>query len=61
MDSKPLNETALHEFLDSEAWHFNHCPRCESGRTISPSHQIGMMLCLDCGLYFDVRNFLKLN
>jgi len=56
------DESALHEFSDPEAWHFNHCGRCGSGRTITPiDRQLGMMLCLDCGLYFDLRNLIKLN
>ena len=53
------DQSAFHEFRDSEAW---HCGRCGSGRTITPiDHQLGMMLCIDCGLYFDLRNFLELN
>jgi hypothetical protein len=60
-NSEP-QEAAFHELQDAECWHFNHCGGCGSGLIITPiDRQRAMRLCLDCHLYFDLRNLLKLN
>jgi hypothetical protein len=39
----------------------NHCPQCGNNVEAPTDWQKPVVFCKDCGLYYDLRDFVKLN